>query len=93
MDEPTKAFDEFSKLEVKKLLFDLKNQGKSIIMVSHDLDFVGDVADYVSFFSDAIISKAGSRREVFSSLNFYTTQVRRITKRYLESAVSMGDIV
>ena len=93
LDEPTKAFDEFSKLEVKKLLFDLKNQGKSIIMVSHDLDFVGDVADYVSFLSDAIISKAGSRREVFSSLNFYTTQVRRITKRYLESAVSMGDIV
>uniref|UniRef100_UPI004026FA48 ABC transporter ATP-binding protein n=1 Tax=Eubacterium sp. TaxID=142586 RepID=UPI004026FA48 len=93
LDEPTKAFDEFSKLEVKKLLFDLKNQGKSIIMVSHDLDFVGDVADYVSFLSDAIISKAGSRREVFSSLNFYTTQVRRITKRYLESAVSMEDIV
>lgn len=93
LDEPTKAFDEFSKLEVKKLLSDLKNQGKSIIMVSHDLDFVGDVADYVSFLSDAIISKAGSRREVFSSLNFYTTQVRRITKRYLESAVSMGDIV
>ena len=88
-----KAFDEFSKLEVKKLLADLKNQGKSVIMVSHDLDFVGDVADYVSFLSDAIISKAGSRREVFSSLNFYTTQVRRITKRYLESAVSMGDIV
>lgn len=93
LDEPTKAFDEFSKLEVKKLLADLKNQGKSVIMVSHDLDFVGDVADYVSFLSDAIISKAGSRREVFSSLNFYTTQVRRITKRYLESAVSMGDIV
>ncbi len=57
------------------------------------MDFVGDVADYVSFLSDAIISKAGSRREVFSSLNFYTTQVRRITKRYLESAVSMGDIM
>ena len=62
-------------------------------MVSHDLDFVGDIADNVSFLSDGIISKAGGRREVLSSLNFYTTQIRRITKRYLAFAVSMGDIL
>ena len=47
----------------------------------------------VSFLSDGIISKAGGRREVLSSLNFYTTQIRRITKRYLAFAVSMGDIL
>ena len=93
LDEPTKAFDEFSKNDLKSLLFELKAQGKTIIMVSHDLDFVGDIADNVSFLSDGIISKAGGRREVFSSLNFYTTQIRRITKRYLAFAVSMGDIL
>ncbi len=93
LDEPTKAFDEFSKNDLKLLLLELKSKGKTIIMVSHDLDFVGDIADNVSFLSDGIISKAGGRREVFSSLNFYTTQIRRITKRYLKSAVSMGDIV
>ena len=93
LDEPTKAFDEFSKNDLKSLLFELKAQAKTIIMVSHDLDFVGDIADNVSFLSDGIISKAGGRREVFSSLNFYTTQIRRITKRYLAFAVSMGDIL
>ena len=77
-----------SKNDLKSLLFELKAQGKTIIMVSHDLDFVGDIADNVSFLSDGIISKAGGRREVFSSLNFYTTQIRRITKRYLAFAVS-----
>ena len=92
LDEPTKAFDEFSKNELKSLLLELKNQGKTIIMVSHDLDFVGDVADCVSFLSDCIISTAGERRKVFSSLNFYTTSVRRITKRYLNGAVSIGDL-
>ncbi len=92
LDEPTKAFDEFSKNELKSFLFELKNQGKTVIMVSHDLDFVGEVSDCVSFLSDNIISKAGDRRKVFSSLNFYTTSVRRITKRYLDSAVSIGDL-
>ena len=82
-----------SKNDLKSLLFELKAQAKTIIMVSHDLDFVGDIADNVSFLSDGIISKAGGRREVFSSLNFYTTQIRRITKRYLAFAVSMGDIL
>lgn len=93
LDEPTKAFDEFSKNELKSLLLELKNHGKTIIMVSHDLDFVGEVSDCVSFLSDGIISAAGDRRKVLSSLNFYTTEVRRITKRYLNSAVSIGDLV
>ena len=92
LDEPTKAFDEFSKKELKSLLLELKNHSKTIIMVSHDLDFVGDVSDCVSFLSDGIISAAGDRRKVLSSLNFYTTEVRRITKRYLNSAVSIGDL-
>ncbi len=92
LDEPTKAFDEFSKNELKSLLLELKNHGKTIIMVSHDLDFVGEVSDCVSFLSDGIISAAGDRRMVLSSLNFYTTEVRRITKRYLNSAVSTGDL-
>lgn len=92
LDEPTKAFDEFSKAELWQLLNSLCAQGKTIILVSHDLDFVGEAADYVSFLTDSIISKAGGRREVLSSLNYYTTQLRRITKKYLKSAVSVEDI-
>lgn len=93
LDEPTKAFDFKSKEELKKLLFDFCSHNKTIIIVSHDLDFVGDVSDFVSFLSDGIISKAGDRRAVLSSLKFYTTSVRRITASKLENAVSAEDLI
>lgn len=93
LDEPTKAFDYYKKQELAKLLKQLCGDGKTVIMVSHDLDFVGDVSDYVSFLSDGIIAATGERRTVLSSLNYFTTQVRRITKGTLRTAVSLEDIL
>lgn len=90
LDEPSKALDTFSKKELTDFL---KNLGKTVIFVSHDLDFVGDTADYVSFLSDGAITAAGDRREVLSGLSFYTTQLRRITRRCLSSAVSREDLI
>ena len=55
--------------------------------------FVGDIADYVSFLSDGVITLAGERRQVLSSLSYYTTQVRRITASRLTSAVSTEDLL
>lgn len=93
LDEPSKAFDCQSKKELACFLKQLCKENKTVIMVSHDIDFVGEVSDYVSFLSDGVISSAGSRRQVLSSLKFYTTQVRRITSKVLESAVSAEDLV
>lgn len=93
MDEPTKSLDYFSKQELKRIINSLINQGKTVVIVSHDLDFVGEASDFVSFLSDGIITITGDRRTVFSSLDFYTTQIRRVTKSSLSSAVALEDIV
>lgn len=92
LDEPSRSLDVFAKRELKQYLKELALKGKTIIMVSHDLDFVGDTADYVSFLSDGVISVSGERRRVLSLLKFYTTQIRRITKSCLDSAVSVEDL-
>lgn len=93
LDEPTQALDTFSKNNLKDILKDLCAENKTVIMVTHDLDFAGDVSDFVSFLSDGVIAMTGGRREVFSQLSFFTTQIRRITKNTLESAVSAEDLV
>lgn len=93
MDEPVKSLDYFSKQEIKEIIEDLTNKGKTVLMVTHDLDFAGEVSDFVSFLSDGIIALTGDRRTVFSSLDFYTTQIRRVTKSYLSSAVALEDII
>lgn len=89
LDEPSKALDAFYK---KELVSYLKSLNKTVVVVSHDLDFVGDVADYVSFLSDGIITLNGERRQVLSSLDYYTTQLRRITRFTLKSACSAEDL-
>lgn len=93
LDEPSKALDTFSKKELTDYIKRLAKDGKTVIFASHDLDFAGDTADYVSFLSDGIIAASGDRRRILSSLTFYTTQVRRITRDCLGSAVSTEDLV
>lgn len=90
LDEPSKSLDVFFKDELVSYIRELN---KTVIIVSHDLDFVGEVADYVSFLSDGVITLNGSRRTVLSALDFYTTQLRRITRNTLDSAVGVGDLL
>jgi len=92
LDEPTKALDSFARISLASYLKTLSSGGKTVIMATHDLDFAGRISDRVSFLSDGMITISGGRREVFSSLNYYTTQIRRITKSYLSNAVSTEDI-
>lgn len=93
MDEPSKSLDFFSKQELKNTINSLADKGKTVLLVSHDLDFVGEISDFVSFLSDGVITITGGRRQVLSSLDFYTTQIRRITKSKLKSAVSTEDLI
>ncbi len=93
LDEPAKSLDSFGKALVSEYIRKLKADGKTVIIVSHDLDFAADIADKVSFMSDGRIALSDSPRLVFSKLSLYTTQVRRITAEYLETAVSAEDFV
>ncbi len=47
LDEPTAAIDETIKEELAVLIKELLCQGISILLVSHDLDFVSKYSDYV----------------------------------------------
>ncbi|MCC8073883.1 MAG: ATP-binding cassette domain-containing protein [Clostridiales bacterium] len=93
LDEPSKGLDFNAKKELGAILKQLCSENKTVIIVSHDLDFIGDIADTVSFLSDGNITMSGERRDVLSSLNFFTTQIRRITNNVLPLAVSTEDIL
>ena len=48
LDEPTNALDPKAVVLVRELVLELKNTGKTIIISSHNLDVVEDVADRVA---------------------------------------------
>lgn len=93
LDEPTKALDASLKIKLAEILKELCNQGKTIVVVSHDIEFIGEYADIVSFVSRGNIIASANRQEFFSSLNFYTTEVAKITNGIAENIVSLPDLI
>lgn len=47
LDEPTVGLDPFTRRELLKLLKDINNQGKTVIVVTHDMDVVSEMAERV----------------------------------------------
>jgi alpha-D-ribose 1-methylphosphonate 5-triphosphate synthase subunit PhnL len=45
LDEPTASLDDASKMSVKEMILQLKNEGTSMIGIFHDLDFMETVVD------------------------------------------------
>ncbi|MBR2099867.1 MAG: ABC transporter ATP-binding protein [Eubacterium sp.] len=81
LDEPTKGFDCVLKEKLAKLLCELCSKGKTILIVSHDIEFIASCSDAVSFLSRGRIIATKQRREFFSSLSFYTSTVAKITRK------------
>ena len=68
LDEPTTYLDLAHQLEVLELLQRLnKEQGRTIVMVLHDLNQAARFADYIIALKDGEIVKAGNSEEVITN--------------------------
>ena len=68
LDEPLAGLDPRGKRELTDLLKTLhKSFVKTVVIVSHDMDFVAENCNQLAVFSDGKIVKIGSPKEVFSS--------------------------
>ncbi len=66
-DEPTSALDPELTREVLKVIRDLKKDGHTMIVVTHEMEFARKVADKVIFMADGVIEEEGSPEEVFGN--------------------------
>ena len=93
LDEPTKGIDNFFKLEFAEILKELKEQGVTIIMVSHDVEFCAKYADLVSMFFDGSIITTNTPNRFFSQNSFYTTAANRMSRHIFENAITNEDVI
>ena len=66
-DEPTSALDPTMVGEVKAVINSLTKTGKTMIIVTHDMDFAKSIATRVFFMADGIIYEEGSPEEIFNN--------------------------
>ena len=64
-DEPTSALDPELTGEVLKVIRELKNEDRTMIIVTHELSFAKSVSDKVMFISGGLVEEYGTPEEVF----------------------------
>ena len=66
-DEPTSALDPELTGEVLRVIKELKDGGRTMLVVTHEMEFARHVADRVVFFADGVIEEEGTPEELFSN--------------------------
>jgi len=66
-DEPTSALDPELIGEVLKVIHELANEGRTMILVTHEIGFAIEVSDEVIFFDEGKIAEHGSPKDVLEN--------------------------
>lgn len=66
-DEPTSALDPEMIGEVLSVIKQLVEEGRTMVIVTHEMSFAKEIADKVIFLSDGHIEEIGSSKEIFDN--------------------------
>ena len=66
-DEPTSALDPELTGEVLKVIRELSERGRTMIVVTHEMEFARQVSDHVIFMAEGIIEEQGAPAELFGN--------------------------
>lgn len=64
LDEPTAGVNPKVRNELSSILRKLKKEGKTVLLIEHDMEFVMDVSDTVIVMSEGKVLKAGKPKEI-----------------------------
>ena len=66
-DEPTSALDPQITVEVLKVISNLAKQGRTMVIVTHEMGFAKEVSDLVIFMENGCISEFGTPEEIYDN--------------------------
>lgn len=66
-DEPTSALDPELEQEVIRVIRDLANEGRTMMIVTHDMKMAADVSDHVVFLHQGLIEEQGPPETLFGA--------------------------
>lgn len=78
LDEPTRGLDYLNKCALSDLFQQWRNQGKALLLVTHDVEFAAQLADRVVILESGKLKFVGSPITAFSTLPVYQTQTAQL---------------
>ncbi len=92
LDEPTKGLDPFFKITLAGIFRKLRDQGVTLFMVSHDVEFCAEYGDRCAMFFDGDVVSCGQAKEFFAGNSFYTTTANRIVRQWNDQLVTWEEV-
>lgn len=93
LDEPTKGLDTYAKNKLGAILKKLARVGKTVLLVSHDLEFCAEYSDRCGLLFSGEITSEDFTKEFFGSNIFFTTAASKMSKSIIKNAVTIEDIL
>ncbi len=93
LDEPTKGMDCEFKAVFAEILEGLKSEGKTVVIVSHDIEFCASHADFCTMIFDSSAVCAKDTNSFFAGNLFYTTSANKISRNVFENCVTDKDVI
>ena len=90
LDEPTRGMDAVRKRTLVTTLNRLRNDGVAILLATHDVELVAEVASHVALLGDGRIVADGGPRIVLSGSLTFTTAVNKL---YGDGSLTLADIL
>jgi len=78
LDEPTRGLDYGAKKRLGEVLTGLAAQGTTVLLATHDVELVAEVADRVVILADGEVVTDGPAREVLASSPAFAPQVTKV---------------
>ena len=83
LDEPTSALDPELREEVLRVMRQLAEEGMTMVVVTHEMQFARDMADHIVFFESGRVAESGPPDQIFSNPQQERTRefLRRVQTR------------
>ena len=82
-DEPTSALDPEMVNDVLEVMKDLADEGLTMVIVTHEMQFAKDVSSRVVFMDKGVIAESGTPDEIFT--NPKNERTRQFLSRFINN--------
>ncbi len=84
LDEVTAALDPVLVGEVLNVIRDMRGEGMTMVLATHEMGFAREISDQVCFLKDGVVLESGSPEQLF------TDPARPETREFLERVIASG---
>lgn len=91
LDEPTRGLDRKLKDALGKVIQSLQQDGKTIVIVTHDVEFVAKFCTKTCFIYDGAVVEMAPTYKALSSGIYYTTQMKKLFHGLSDQVLTIED--